>query len=269
MVAIAAVDDHRLFNAQTAGGAGRIHGGIAAAVDGYPPSQFGRRQAFLFGQTGLFEKTHRIEDLARFPGRNVDPLGQMGADGHKDGVKAPLVALAQHILHLVVEGQGHPGRHDAGYLPIQHVAGQTISGNTEAQHAARQWPRFADLHLMAKPVEVPGAGEAGGTGTDHQHLLAAGGRGWRRLPTFGQRFVAEEAFDGVNGDGVIHLTAVAGRFAGVIADPAMNGGQGVLFDQGLPGRLKTAGLRQREPGLDVFSGRAGVIAGWQGRPPDG
>ncbi|MNC47280.1 hypothetical protein D3C75_963320 [compost metagenome] len=193
----------------------------------------------------------------------------MGTDGHKDGVKAPLVALAQHILHLVVEGQRHPGRQDAGHLPIQHVARQTVGRNTEAQHAARQWPRFADLHPMAEPVEVPGAREAGRAGTDHQHLLAAGGRRWRRLPATGQRLVAEEAFDGVNGDGVIHLTAVAGAFAGVITDPAVDGGQGIFFDESLPGRFKAASFGQGKPGLDVLAGRAGMVAGWQGRPPDG
>ncbi|MNU69552.1 hypothetical protein D3C71_589390 [compost metagenome] len=123
VVPVATVDDHRLLDPEAAGCTGRIHSGVAAAVDRHSPPQFGGRQALLFGQTGLFEETHRIEDLARFPGRNIDPLGQMGADSHKNGVKAPLVALAQHILHLVVEGQRHPGRHDAGHLPIQHIAG--------------------------------------------------------------------------------------------------------------------------------------------------
>ena len=122
---------------------------------------------------------------------------------------------------------------------------------------------------MTEPVEVPGTGEAGGTSAYDQHLLTAGRGRWRRQPAAGQRLVAKETLDGVDRDRFIHLPAVASALAGVIADPAMNGGQGVLFDQGLPGSLKTAGLRQREPGLDIFSSRAGVIAGWQGRPPDG
>ena len=169
----------------------------------------------------------------------------------------------------MVEGQGHPGRHDAGHLPIQHIARQAVGGNTEAQHAARQWARFADLHLMAKPVEVPGAGEARGTGTDHQHLLAAGGGGGCRLPATGQRLIAEEAFDGVNGDGIIHLGTVAGRFAGVITDPPVDCRQGIFFDQSLPGRLKAARFGQGKPGLDVLASRAGMVARWQGRPPNG
>ena len=89
MIPVAAVDDHRLLDPEAAGGAGRVHGGVAAAVDGYSSSQLGWRQALLLGQAGLLEEAHRIEDLARLAGRNIDPLGQMGTDGHKDGVKAP------------------------------------------------------------------------------------------------------------------------------------------------------------------------------------
>ncbi|MNM38084.1 hypothetical protein D3C81_488320 [compost metagenome] len=269
MVPVATVDDHRLLDPEAAGCTGRIHSGVAAAVDRHSPPQFGGRQALLFGQTGLFEETHRIEDLARLAGRNIDPLGQMGTDGHKDSIKVPFITLAQHILHLVVEGQRHPGRHDAGHLPIQHVAGQAVSGNTKAQHAARQWPRFADLHLMAEPVEVPGAGEAGGASANHQHLLATG-RGRRcRQPAMDQCLVAEETFDGVDGDGFIHLTAVAGALAGVITDPAMDRRQRVIFDEGLPGRLEAARFGQGKPGLDVLASRTGMVARWQGRLPDG
>ncbi|MNH17491.1 hypothetical protein D3C79_771650 [compost metagenome] len=164
MVPVAAIDEHRLFNPETASSTGRVHGGVTTAVDSHPPPQFGGRQALLLGQTGLFEETHRIKDLARLPGRNIDPLGQMGADGHKDGVKAPLVARLEHVFHLVVEGEGDPGSDDAGHLPVQHLTGQTVSGDTEAQHAAGERARLADLHLMAEPVEVPGAREAGRAG---------------------------------------------------------------------------------------------------------
>lgn len=269
MIPVAAVDDHRLLHSEAAGGAGRIHGGVAATIDGYPAPQFGKRQPLLFGQARLLEKAHRIEDLARLPGRNIDPLGQMGTDGHKDGVKAPLVALTQYILHLVVEGQRHPGGQDAGNFPIQHVAGQSIGGNAKAQHAAGERARLADLHLMTEPVEVPGARKPGGARAYDQYLLAAGGRGGCRLPAPGQRLVTKKAFDGVNGDGFIHPGAVAGALAGVITDPAVDGRQRIFFDQGLPGRFKAPGLGQGEPGLNVFTGRAGVIAGWQGRPPNG
>ena len=62
-----------------------------------------RRPSFgggsLFSSARLACSAHRIEDLARVPGRNIDLLGQMGADGHKDGVKAPS-SRSRIILHL-------------------------------------------------------------------------------------------------------------------------------------------------------------------------
>jgi hypothetical protein len=168
----------------------------------------------FLGQARLLEEAHRIEDLARLAGRNIDPLGQMGADGHEDGVKAPSSRALSTSSTLWLRVSVTPAATMRATSLIQHLAGQAVSGNAEAQHAAGERARLADLHLMAEPVEVPGAGEAGGAGTDHQHLLAAGGRGRRRLPATGQRLVAEEALDGVNGDGIIHLGTVAGRFAG-------------------------------------------------------
>jgi len=43
----------------------------------------------------------------------------------------------------------------------------------------------------------------------------------------------------------------------------VDGGQRVVADQLPPGALEVAGLRQRQPGLDVLSGGAGVVAGRQ------
>ncbi len=55
----------------------------------------------------------------------------------------------------------------------------------------------------------------------------------------------------------------------MIADPAMRRGQRVVGDQDFPGLAVIAGLRQREPGLDVLAGRAGVVAGRQQIGPNG
>ena len=141
MVPVAAVDDHRLLPPEATSGTGRIHGGVAAAVDGHPPSQFWRWHSLLFGQTGLFEETHRIGILPASRAGISTRLARWAPMAIKTASKPPSSrSRVQHILHLVVEGQRHPGRHDAGHLPIQHIAGQAVSGNTETQHAARQRP---------------------------------------------------------------------------------------------------------------------------------
>ncbi len=223
VVAIPPVDDHRLLGAEPTRGAGRIHGGVAAAINGDAPPQLWGPQPLLLGQTRLLEKAHRIEDAPGLAGRDIDPLGQVGADGHEDGIKAPLTPLGQHILHLVVEGELHPGRQHARYLAIEHGARQAIGGNAKTQHAAGTRARLADLDAVAEPVEVPGAREARGAGPDDEHPLARGRWGRRRQPAEAQRLVAKEALDGVDRDRFVDLGTVAGMLAGVVTDPAMHG----------------------------------------------
>jgi hypothetical protein len=46
----------------------------------------------------------------------------------------------------------------------------------------------------------------------------------------------------------------------VIADAPVNGGEGILRNDALPGCAIAAGLSRREPSLHVLPRRAGVIA---------
>src|SRR5271166_1985688 len=59
----------------------------------------------------------------------------------------------------------------------------------------------------------------------------------------------------------IHLTAIAAGFARVVANPAMCCRQRVVGDQRLPRLAEFAGLCVRQPALDIFPGRTGVVAG--------
>ena len=87
--------------------------------------------------------------------------------------------------------------------------------------------------------------------------------GLGKLPVFFKRQVAEKAFDRVNTDRTVGESPVTDILAGVIADPAVNRRHRVVVDEFSPGRFVITRLRQRQPGLDIFAGRAGIIAGWQ------
>ena len=105
-----------------------------------------------------------------------------------------------------------------------------------------------------------GSGQAGRAGPDHQHALARrrgvdGGH-----PAQHRRHIAEEALDGMDTDRGAELVAVARAFAGMVADPAMHGRHRVVAHQHVPGLAVLAGLRQRQPGLDILAGRTGVVA---------
>ncbi len=57
--------------------------------------------------------------------------------------------------------------------------------------------------------------------------------------------------------------SVASPLAGMVADPAHDGGEGVFLYQFLPGLFPFASLCQCQPSLDVLACWAGFVAGWQ------
>jgi hypothetical protein len=64
----------------------------------------------------------------------------------------------------------------------------------------------------------------------------------------------------VNAYSAVQAAAIARGFARVITDPAMDGGKGIVRDDRFPSFAVAARLRQIEPGLDIFAGRAGIVA---------
>ena len=128
------------------------------------------------------------------------------------------------------------------------------------QHAAGQRPSFVDLDLVAASGQVIGGRQSARAGADDQDALAGGSRHGHR-PAFIQRHVTEEALDRVDRHRGVEFTAIAGGFAGVIADPPVRRRQRVVGYQGLPRAAILTCLRKRQPGLDVLPGGAGVIAG--------
>jgi hypothetical protein len=64
-------------------------------------------------------------------------------------------------------------------------------------------------------------------------------------------------------DRAIQLLAIALSFARMITNPAMNRGHRVILHNLLPSLFIVAGLHQGQPGLDIFPGRASMIAGRQ------
>ena len=157
----------------------------------------------------------------------------------------------------------YPDAHALDPADLLHeiLARQPVGGNAEMQHAAGQRSCLVDLHLVAEPRQMIGGRQTARTSPDHQHALAGARRFDRQRPFVPHRKVTQEAFDGVNADRTVELLAVAAGFAGVIADTAVHARQWVVADQRLPGGAILAGLRERQPGLDVLAGRAGDIAG--------
>jgi hypothetical protein len=78
----APVDDHRVLGPQSPGYPGRVHRGVAAAVHRDPPAD---HRPLARGDVP--QERHRVDDLARVPGRDVHVLGQVRADGDEHRVE--------------------------------------------------------------------------------------------------------------------------------------------------------------------------------------
>src|SRR4030095_5965470 len=106
-----------------------------------------------------------------------------------------------------------------------------------------------------------GRREAAWPGAHDEDALA----GRRRLdwepPAFLSGPLAEKPRDGGDADGAVEFLAIAVILARVVADAAVDSGQGIVFHQRQP-RLAVAALpRMCEPGLNVLAGRAGIVTG--------
>ncbi len=255
LLARAAVDDDRLGGAQPLGGACNVERRVAAAVDDDAAAQHRLVLALHAAQ-----HRHGVEHPRGLASRDVCALGDVRADREKGRVEASLAHGVEDVPHLVVELQFDPELDDALDLGVQHVARQSVFRDAEAHHAARQRARFSDGHAMPAAAQMIRGREPRRAGADDQNALARFLARPRELPAPLDRFVAQEALDGVDADRLVELPAVARTLAGVIADAPHDGGKRVVLDERAPCGLVVAALGMVEPGLDVLAGGARVVA---------
>jgi hypothetical protein len=255
--AVAAIDDERLVGAEPARRAGGVHRRVAAAVHHDAPPEFGRGT-----RAHVAQQRDGVQHADRVAGGDLRVLAHVRADRDEHRIEAAGVALGDDVGHFAVRYDPQP--FDPRDLRHQVRARQAIGRDAEMQHATGQRARFVDLDLVAEPGEVIGGRKATGARAHHQDALARG-RCDRHGPALRRRHVAQEPLDRMDRDGGVHLGAIAGGFARVVADPAMRRRQGVVGHERLPRPAVFAGLCRRQPGLHVLAGRAGVVAGWQQR----
>ncbi len=163
------------------------------------------------------------------------------ANRQQHGIETTVGLFKQHILDLAVEQDADVKGFQASNLLMQYIARQTIGRDTEMQHAACYRACLVNFHRMTAHRQMPGSGQSARPGADDQHALATGGGGLGGPAVF-QGQVAEEALDRMDADAAVQFIAIAGRLAGVVADPAVDGGERIISDQALPRSLIVARL---------------------------
>src|SRR5690606_28174776 len=113
--------------------AGRVHGCVAAAVDGDATTD-DRPSA----GSDVAQEAHGVDAAAGVGGGDLDPLGQVRPDGHEDRVEAALARRAHQGLDRGVVPEHHADVDEAADLGVEDGAGQPVLGDAVAHHPARQ-----------------------------------------------------------------------------------------------------------------------------------
>ena len=184
----------------------------------------------------------------------------MGTDRNKRGVELALPNCLAQIGNGMFQHEFDADILDAFDLVIQHVSWQPVCGNSEVHHAAGKRPCLADLDIMSKSAQVIRSRKTARSAADDQHSLSGIVFRCREFPALLYGEVPDVSLNCVDADALVDMLPVALVFAGVIANPAVNGGQRIVRNQDAPGLLVIARLRLIEPGLNVLASGAGVIA---------
>ena len=89
----------------------------------------------------------------------------------QDGVEA-VVPERRDVVDARAGRDLDADRRDVGDVVVDHVVGQPVRGDAEAQHAAGLRRRLEDLDAVTLARELPGGGEAGRARADDGDLLA-------------------------------------------------------------------------------------------------
>ena len=166
---VVAEDDHGLLGAEPLGHARGIHRGVAAADDADDAPEC--------GCAALFHALHErdgIDNLAAIHGRNIEVVGDLGADPEEHGIERARGLFGQHVVHAGVAKNLHPHRLDARDFLVEPLTRQAVCRNSVVHHAARLGVRIADLDVVSEPAQLVGARQAGRAGADDEHALAGG-----------------------------------------------------------------------------------------------
>ena len=260
---------HRL-GPQPAGRAGRVQGDVPAPDHRHPSPHPGPVVREARPAQEVQPALHAGELLTL----HLEPPAGVGAGGEEGGVEAlPL----EQVLELEVRSDPdaaaelHAQVQDPLDLRLQHVAREPVLGHAAGQHAPRHVEGLEEGHRDALQRQGAGRRETRGTGAHHRDpaiLAPRFGLGQLRgaVPALEVR---QEALDGADGDGLVHVLAGAGLLAGPLTDAAAHRRQREVPADEREGLLVPPLPGEGHVALHAHVGRTGVSAGRRAALVDG
>jgi hypothetical protein len=258
----AAVEADDVLRAGAKRGAHGVHRHVAAAHHGYPLSQ-----EDLLPEVHPPQVIHPVHDTRELLSRNVELRTPARAHGDEDGVVAfPELCKREVLADLHAAAEVDAEIADHLDLRLEHVPGEAVLGDAQRHPAARDGRGFEDGDPVALGGQVVRAGEPGGPGSHDRDLLARGLLHLGDVPGLSREVeVRDEPLQVHDVDRLVDVPALARPFAGMVADAAADGREGVvLLDQ--PQGLAVLSLGdQRDVALHADVRGAARLAG--GRAP--
>ena len=254
----AAVDAGHRLCAKADGGAGRIHRHIAAADDTDALALKVRDPSLADVAQKLHSRVNALTVLAF----DAELFVVVRADRDIDCVvlvfdfgKRDVLADCCVCMYL------NAGRQDKLDVRIQLFRGQAVIRDAVAQHTAKLRALVVHNNLMPHQRQEIGGRQPAGAAADNADPLAGGFGAGRGGPV--GRVVACKPLDAADVDRIVHHAAAAARLAGMLADIAADGGEGVVLADQAHGVVVPPGAHQRDIPGDIDPGRAERHAGYR------
>jgi len=212
------------------GGAGNVHGDVAAADD-----EDVATNGELVSEIDVEEEIDTAMNAIEVNAGDGEIAAAVGADGQKNGVESLLAEFgdlkvtAGAVIEFQVDVASGKNLADLGF---DDVAGETVLGDAEIEHAAGDGSGLEDSDGIAHEGEVVGGGEpdrAGADDSDFEGQFGFDGAGVHVdvMLGLGPITLGEKTLEGADGNGFVDLTAAAGGFAGMSANAAADTGKRV------------------------------------------
>jgi len=221
-----AVEDEDVLGARTDRRPDGVHGDVAAADDGDLVAEEN-----LFPEINPFQIIDAMDDALHLFAGDIQLAAVDCSATDKDRVIFLLELIEGNILAdgLVQMNLDAEVLDDLDLRP-EDVLGEAIFGDAHGKPAARHGEGFEDLHVIALGRQIVGAGKTGGTGADDGDLLALaflllGDKAGLVL----QIQIGYETLQVHDINGIFHFTAHTRRLAGMVAHPAADDGEGIVF----------------------------------------
>ena len=170
-----------------------------------------------------------------------------------------LQGLQARLVDALSQMEGHTAFFKHGDLAVQHTVRELPERQDAAQQTAGLRGGIIDVDVMPGPAQVICGQHTGRPGTDDGHLFAC--RGSRTQ--FPIRHTGKKiALEPVDADRLpVHVPAVAGMLAGMVADPADDGGKRQHISDQLAGPVFLAPGDELHVPLDIEPQRTGPGTG--------